>query len=287
MEISRNPKVAIVGSEGIVGSAYQQLFPDAVRYDEPKEVYIQNDLPLASKEAGRLAVNASDLAIVSVFTPSKPNGELDTSIVEEVVDWIETPLILIKSALQPGTVDKLLQKHPDKQIAVSVEFIGEGNYPVHFWKYPDQHDPRKHSMLIVGGEEKTATKCAEILWRKMSPDINIHLTSAREAEITKLWENTYGGIKVTLMNTLMSLTEGAEANFIRIHQAWQSDPRTDSMHLRAVSFDRGWTSKCWDKDIPALRAYAEQVGADDMVKLLDVILELNQEHLKFNDNSER
>jgi UDP-glucose 6-dehydrogenase len=141
-------------------------------------------------------------------------------------------------------------------------------------------------MLIVGGEEKTATRCAEILWRKMSPDIDIHLTSAKEAELTKLWENTYGAIKVTLMNSLMSVTDGADANFIRVHQAWQSDPRTDSMHLRAVSFDRGWASKCWSKDIPALLAYANEVGATDMSRLLELIIELNDEHLKINDTSE-
>jgi hypothetical protein len=62
-------------------------------------------------------------------------GSLDTSIVEQVVDWIDTPLILIKSALQPGTVDRLTEK-TGKKIAVSVEFIGEGKYPIHFWKYP-------------------------------------------------------------------------------------------------------------------------------------------------------
>jgi hypothetical protein len=117
-EVSRNPSVAIVGSEGVVGTAYQQLFPDAIRYDEPKHVYFEGNRQIPNKALGRLAVNSCDMAIVSVFTPSKENGELDTSIVEEVVEWIDTPLILIKSALQPGTVDKLVEK-TGKNIAVS------------------------------------------------------------------------------------------------------------------------------------------------------------------------
>ena len=270
-------KVAICGF-GVVGQAYSQLFPDAVIYD-PYTDKVHNGKPV--KETTKEQVNECDIALVCVWTAGKTDGELDMSIVEEVVDWLETPLILIKSALYPGTVDRLVAK-TGKKIAVSVEFIGEGNYPVHFWKYPDQHDPRKHSMLIVGGEEKTATACAEVMWSRMSPDIKIHITTALEAEITKLVENSYGALKVTFINTLLSLAKKTDTNFIRIHQAWQSDPRTDSMHLRAVSFNKGWASKCWDKDVPALAAYAESVGADDMATLFNVVLALNEKHLNEN-----
>lgn len=262
-------RVAIVGY-GVVGQAYHLMFPDAVIYDEPKEM------------GTRQEVNECDMAIVAVFTPHNEDGSLDTSIVEEVVGWIECPLILIKSALHPGTTDMLVEK-TGKNIAVSVEFIGEGAYPVHYWKYPDQHDPRKHMMLIVGGKEDIATACAQVLWSKMSPDVKIHITTALEAEITKLVENSYGALKVTFINCLLSLAQKSDSNFLRIHQAWQSDPRTDSMHLRAVEFNRGWRSKCWDKDVPALMAYAKSVGADDMAKLYETILDLNLEHLKLND----
>lgn len=280
------PKVAIVGF-GVVGQAYHKLFPDAVIYDPfykvPNGTYTASNPPQPTGYSypykyNKEAVNDCDIALVCVFTPHKESGELDTSIVEEVVDWIDTPLILIKSACQPGTVDKLVEK-TGKKIAVSVEFIGEGNYPIHFWKYPHQNDPRMHQMLIVGGEHKTAEACAEVLWSKMSPDIKIHLTTALEAEITKLVENSYGALKVTFINTLMSLAQKSDTSFMNIHQAWQADPRVDSMHLRAVSFNRGWLSKCWDKDVPALVAYSEKVGATDMAKLFQTVLDINKEHL--------
>lgn len=273
------PKVAIVGY-GVVGEAYAKLFPDAVKYDPPREERerINEDVSHRFKSATKKEVNACDIALVCVFTKLQEDYTLDTSIVEEVVDWIETPLILIKSALQPGTTDRLVKK-TGKKIAVSVEFIGEGTYPIHFWKYPHQNDPRMHQMLIVGGETSTAEACAEILWSKMSPDIQISIVSALEAEITKLVENSYGALKVTFINTLLSLAQKTGTNFIRIHQAWQSDPRTDSMHLRAVSFNRGWVSKCWDKDVPALTTYAKEVGADDMATLFETVLRLNKGHI--------
>lgn len=270
------PKVAIVGY-GVVGQAYHLMFPDAVVYDEPKRLWEQGDHRLDwDQERARAEVNSSDLAIVAVFTPLKEDGSLDISIVEEVIGWIDTPLILIKSALHPGTTDYLVKK-TGKKVAVSVEFIGEGSYYVPP-QYPDQNDPTKHQMLIVGGEQKTAEACAEILWSKMSPTVKIHIVSALEAEITKLVENSYGALKVTFINTLLSLAQKSDTSFMRIHQAWQSDPRTDSMHLRATTFNKGWKSKCWDKDVPALVNYANQVGANDMAKLFQAVLDINKDH---------
>lgn len=283
---------------GVVGAAYHKMFPEAVLYDP----YYEGELTYKDSlgfehsplRADKKHVNECDLAIVAVFTPLKKelsdygdnpvvSQTLDTSIVEEVIEWIDTPLILIKSALQPGTTDMLQKKFPDKKIAVSVEFIGEGNYYVPP-QYPDQKDPTKHQMLIIGGEQKTAEACAEILWSKMSPTVKIHIVSALEAEITKLVENSYGALKVTFINTLLSLAQKSDTSFMRVHQAWQSDPRTDSMHLRAVSFNRGWFSKCWSKDCPALVAYAKQVGADDMAELFQTIIDINERHLALNED---
>lgn len=273
--------VAIVGY-GVVGRAYSKLFPEAVIYDPFVTDQTWTDKlgnEVRACDTTKDQVNECDITLVAVFTPHKQDGSLDISIVEEVIDWIDTPLILIKSALHPGTTDYLVEK-TGKNIAISVEYIGEGNYPVLFWKYPHQDDPRMHQMLVVGSPlPGVAERCAEILWSRMSPDVKIHLTTALEAEITKLVENSYGALKVTFINTLMSLAHKSNTSFLRIHQAWQSDPRTDSMHLRAVSFNRGWRSKCWDKDVPALAAYARTVGADDMAELFETVIRLNERHL--------
>ena len=264
--------VAIVGY-GVVGTAYNKVFPDAIIYDPFKEEY---------KNTTKEDVNKCDVAVVAVFTPHKEDGSLDISIVEEVINWIECPLIIIKSALHPGTTDYLVKK-TGKRIAISVEYIGEGNYPVHFWKYPHQEDPRMHQMLVVGGADDVAEEAAQFMWRYLSPDIKIHKVTALEAEITKLVENSYGALKVTFANTFLSLAEKSDSSFIRLHQAWNSDPRTDSMHLRAVSFEKGWKSKCWDKDVPALVSYAKSIGANDTAKLFQTIIDLNEEHVKEND----
>jgi UDP-glucose 6-dehydrogenase len=280
-------KVALIGN-GYLGQAYEGLFPDALVYDEPKRMlgdknFIHSEESFKKNlEAGRAAVNACDVAIIAVPTDPLPNGALDMSIIEEVVDWVESDTILIKSALMPSTVDRLVEK-TGKNIAVSVEYIGMGNYFVPPEKYPDPKDPSKHKLLVVGGEDPARTKAAELLWSKMSPDTRIHLVSAKEAEIVKLIENAYGALKVTFANCMYSLAEKSDANYINIHQAWSEDGRVDPMHTRVVAGKRGWKSHCYDKDIQALAYYAQEVGADDMEELFDLVVELNQEHLREND----
>lgn len=280
------PTVALIGN-GYLGQAYEQVFPEALVYDEPKgllrgaegewngarAIYeIQNGGP--AQEIARQLVGACDVAIVAVPTDYTEDGKLDTTIVEEVVDWVDCETILIKSALQPGTTDKLVAD-TGKNIAVSVEFIGEGTYYQPPEKYPDPRDPRKHQLLIVGGEEPARSKAAELLWSRMSPDIRIHLVTALEAEITKMAENTYGALKVTWANVLRDICDEFGANFIQVHQAWSEDGRVDPMHTRSVSHNRGWNSKCYNKDV---RAFARLSGS----AMLSGLVDDNERHLGMN-----
>lgn len=275
-ETSPDYKVAIVGN-GWVGKAYTKMFPEATVYDEPKHYLAEGGMmhgEWVGAEAGRMAVNACDLALVAVPTDPKENGELDMSIVEDVVGWIDTPLILIKSALQPGTTDRLVAE-TGKNIAVSVEMVGEGKYYVPSHKYPDAEDPTKHSFLIVGGEDETARRCADFLWRKMSPDIDIHIVTAVEAELTKLMENAWGAQKVTFANVIYDICEDLGADYTKVLQAWGADGRTEKMHMRVLPHKRGWRSKCYDKDIPAL-------GTLDKSGWIGKLVETNAEHLDKN-----
>lgn len=252
--------IAIVGS-GYLGKAYEKIFPEAIVYDEPKNILAgQSNL-----KSARVAVGLCDFAIIAVPTDYTDDGKLDTSIVEEIVDWCDSDIILIKSALQPGTVDRLVEK-TGKNIVVSVEFIGEGRYHQPAHKYPHPTDPRQHQLLIVGGQEPARSKSAELLWSRMSPDIRIHLVTAKEAEITKMAENTYGALKVTWANILKDICDAQGVNFIQVHQAWSEDGRVDPMHTRSVSFSRGWNSKCYNKDVRAFANLSQSAMLKGMVK---------------------
>jgi UDPglucose 6-dehydrogenase len=68
-------KIGIVGY-GHVGKAMYELFKNAIIYD------ING---IGSKEE----INQCDVVFVCVPTPSKNDGRCDTSIVEDVISWVQ------------------------------------------------------------------------------------------------------------------------------------------------------------------------------------------------------
>lgn len=270
-------KIGLIGY-GYLGRAYGDFFPEAKIYDPFSE-----DIP-DGREATREDINGCDIAVVAVPTDPLASGELDMSIVEDTVRWCEASHILIKSALMPGTVDRLVEE-TGKNIAVSLEYIGMGNYYLDPSQYPDPLDPKKHKLLVIGGEVDTAEFCAGVLWSKMSPATRIHLMTAKEVEICKLIENAYGALKVTWANCFYNLVKKSGQSVIRTHQAWSEDGRTDPMHTRVVEGKRGWASHCYDKDIKALQVYANSVGAYDMADLYKLVMDINEGHLRQNEDN--
>ena len=254
-------RVGIVGL-GYVGSGMLKIFPDAVQFDEPRKI------------GARDTLNSCDLAIVCVPTPSLPNGRCDISIVEEVVSWIECPLILIKSAIEPGTVDRLTKKY-GKRIAVSPEYMGEGKY----WtpaKYPDPQNALTHGFLILGGESKTCEEIADIFVPRVGPSTRIRIMPALEAEFVKYFENMWGATKVIFANTLRDICEKAGANWHLVREGWIDDPRVEPMHTAVFKDKRGFSGKCFPKDTTALIAYSKEVlGYDPLV--LEAVIKANED----------
>jgi hypothetical protein len=78
-------KVKIYGL-GWVGKAMKELFPDALVQDPSQ---------------GLIADEVGDIAFVCVPTPVIGEGELDTSIVENVVKSAKESLLVIRSTVNP------------------------------------------------------------------------------------------------------------------------------------------------------------------------------------------
>jgi len=245
--------VAIVGY-GYIGKGYHKVFNDAVLYDPAQD--------LGSKEE----VNNCDLSVICVPTPMREDGFCDTSIVEEVVSWIESPLILIKSAVSPGTTDRLRKKY-GKRICVSPEYMGEGKYYVAPWKYPDPQDPTSHTFQIIGGDKKDADDIVGIMVRYLGPDKVYYIIDAIEAEIIKYMENSWGATKVSFCQEFYDICKVFGASYPRVREGFLLDPRVERMHTAVFPKERQWGGKCWPKDINGMIKAAEEKGySPDLLK---------------------
>lgn len=261
-------KVAIIGM-GYVGKAYLKVFPDAIQYDEP--------LGIGTREE----VNTCELAIVSVPTPMQDSEDefkkVDLSIIENVVSWLETPFILIKSTIPPGTTDKFVQAH-GKRIAFSPEYVGEGKYQITPWKYMSADDPRTHEFQIFGGEKETRDAIANIFVRVLGPEKFYYLVDAIEAEIIKYMENSWGAMKVIFAQEFYDVCQKFGASYHRVREGWALDNRVERMHTAIFVDERGFSGKCYPKDLNGIVAAGDEVGSD--LSLIKAVLRKNRRYTK-------
>lgn len=264
-------KIAIIGY-GYVGRAIGKLFANhyELRLYDP-------GIGKGTKEAA----NECDIAIVCVPTSMAKDKSCDTSIVEESIKWLKTPLILIKSAIVPGTIDRLKKKYK-KRIVVSPEYIGEGNYFVPYWKYPHPTEMKYHNFQIFGGDKKDCSEVLEYFKKVLGPDCRYHITDSKTAELTKYMENSWGATKVIFCNEFYEIAEAFGVDYNELRELFLLDTRTERMHTSVFKEARGFGGKCYPKDINGIIKASEKAGYSP--KLLKEVLKSNEKFRKPTKN---
>ena len=233
-------KVGVVGL-GAVGSGIQTLFPNAIVYDGPKRLGSIN------------AVNGCDVVFVCVPTPALPDGSCDTSIVEEVVQWIDGPVVILRSTVSVGTTRRLAERYR-KPIVFQPEY-GPAETPDHPF-----NDLRKIRWIILGGE-RGACRVAARAWKEAySSDITIQYTTPETAELCKYMENAFLAAKVTFCNEFYELAGCFGVDFDELRELWLLDPRIGKSHTFVFPDKRGFGGRCLPKDLTAIEASARSAG---------------------------
>lgn len=240
-------RIGIIGSYGHVGSSIAELFEGREDYD-----IVGFDLDFGSKEG----INDCDLAIICVPTPAGRDGSCDITIVEEVVSWVKTPLIMIKSTVAPGTTE-MLKKRYKKRIVMSPEYYGESRY-----YQPPEWGAREWAYMIVGGNEKDCQEVLDIFVPVLGPTKKYFITSATTAEFVKYWENGFGALKVTWSNEMREGCRIFGVNYEEARELWAQDPRVNRAHTSVFVKDRGFGGKCFPKDLSAFIKALEEAGYD-------------------------
>ena len=223
-----------------------------------------NKISFTTKSAE--AIQNTEIIIISVGTPTKSNGEIDLSQIENVTLNLLSningyKLIVIKSTLPITAVNimkkKLSKKYKkgiDYDIVSNPEFLREGRAIFDFY------NPER---IVIGGETK---KSIEILKNFYSPLIKnkvnvpdeikivknnfpIIETNLPSAQMIKYGSNAFLANKVSFINEIAQICETVGANINDVIYGMGVDPRIGSNYMQPGP---GFGGPCLEKDLMAL-----------------------------------
>lgn len=193
-------------------------------------------------------INTSDVIILTVGTPIDEHLNPDLNSVYDAVDEIKPHLndnqvIIFRSTLFPGTSEKIRELFENAGIKAGISFcperIAQGYALEELREFPQ----------IISGSNKESVAVASHLFKDLASEIiELDLT---EAELAKLFTNTWRYIKFSIANQFYMLAEGKNLNFYKIKNAITKN------YSRAMDFpNAGFAAgPCLFKDTMQLAAF--------------------------------
>jgi len=261
-------KIAIIGM-GYVGRAMWNFFKGHydLYYFDPNVTQWEDQNCSSISE-----INECDLGIVCVPTPRSDDGSCNISIVEETIDWLGTPLILLKSTVEVGTTVRLTLTY-GKHLVFSPEYVGESTY---FTPPPYDFNTsvEKTPFFIFGGDPRDTSKMVDYFLPVTGPVKKYIQCTASEAEMAKYMENSFYATKIAFCYEVYEICRRMGIDWNTVRELWLSDPRLNPMHTAVFDEnDRPFSGKCLPKDLSALAALARKTGSE--ANLLDEVLRTN------------
>ncbi|MDH6230490.1 GDP-mannose 6-dehydrogenase [Mesorhizobium soli] len=250
------------------------------------------ELVAANVASGRLratvsteeAVMNSDLSLLCVGTPSRPNGSLDLSAVEAVSRQIGASLagknsyhsVVIRSTVLPGTMSDIvvpsLQEASSKKVgegfgtASNPEFMREGSAVADF------NTPAK---TVIGTDDEATRERLLELYAGLPGQMI--LTEPRLAELVKYTDNTWHALKVAFGNEIGNICKAAGVDSHELMRVFFADTKLNISNAYLLpGFAFG--GSCLPKDVRAINAFAVQNDVE--APLLKSLMPSNKQQIE-------
>ena len=201
---------------------------------------------------------------VSVPTPKTEDGACDTTIVESVVAGLGhigyKGIVAIKSTVTPGTTARLAARYPNfKDLCFIPEFLRERCAITDFIE--------NHKLLAVGSNSEETLEIVKECHGDY-PDSILPMTPT-QAELLKYYHNTFNALRVVFANEFYEVCSALGEGYNEIKKGLLKTSGVPNIYLDVNDNMRGYSSICWNKDVPALIELSKTLGID--TPLIDMI----------------
>ena len=215
-----------------------------------------------------MAVRTSDISLVCVGTPSKPNGSLDLGHVERVCQQIGAALatkterhtIVIRSTMLPGSIESVVKpalegssrKKAGKDFGVCVnpEFLREGTSVQDFYAPP---------FTLIGADDDETPNAVRSLYSNI--DAPTFITATKTAEMVKYVCNCFHALKVSFANEIGNICKALELDSHEVMKVFCADTKLNlSPYYLKPGFAFG--GSCLPKDLRAVSYKAKELDVD-------------------------
>lgn len=173
-------------------------------------------------------VAAMDVIVICVPTPLTRNLTPNLSYIESVTQSIAKylkpgQLISLESTTYPGTTDEVMRPMLEK---VSGLTQGTDFFLAHS---PERVDPgnqrytTKNTNKVVGASDPASLELA-MLFYQQTIDHVVPVSSAKAAELVKVFENTFRAVNIALVNELAMLCDRMDLNVWEVLDAANTKP---------------------------------------------------------------
>jgi UDPglucose 6-dehydrogenase len=260
-------KVGIVG-HGFVGLAVEtglQNVADVRVYDKYKNT-----------ESLQSVVENSEIIFICVPTPMNEDRSCDISIIEDVIEKIDfickenffeslSKVIVIKSTVTPGVTEGLAAAYPKLSFVFNPEFLRERSF---------LQDFLEQDRIILGTTRNTnrasvgkVVRLYKSFTETQQKSADIYETNSKTAEMIKYVANAFLATKVSFFNEIYDICKESNVDYEFVRQMVLKDKRIGQSHSQVPGMDgkRGFSGKCFPKDLNSLISYAQAIGVDPLI----------------------
>ena len=197
------------------------------------------------------AVDESNLIIVCVNTPTKPQGHADLTDLHTVVRNLQecgiadNTYVAIRSTVPPGTCDDIAAALGERiHVVMTPEFLREGRALF------DSRHPNRH--IVGAATAAIGQQYAEYLRIEDAPTL---FMARVDAELTKLSANSFLAVKISFANEVANLAEAFGGDVRDVLAGIGMDERIGRAFLQPGI---GFGGPCLTKDLKSYEAVAVQ-----------------------------